>query len=623
MFTKQLLAFSVAAALVGCGSGSDSGTTAPTLAPKAKKVTAVLVDAATVEGVNYQCSGADGKGVTNAKGEFTVDDGASCTFDLDGFTLGQVDAVTQQNSVINTQALKPVSATKSLTRSSSADASYTARLSALLQSVDADGDFKNGIDVSQTDGETIQDDLLTLNDQAYREALKKVADLQGELLDDARIVTPQEAVELLTKQYDSDAVKDVITLLSDMDAGILADYDLESELGAIRNDLERNDGSNGYHRQTLLALLDVIEIVNTPAIANHIDVEGTHFEYSSTLPKLLDSTFNPNATFDFTAINGTSDELAALLHEAAKMLIDASARLGAAMPNDSYTLPYELLGGFDYQASLMVRATALQLANQLSVMAAYNFDDEEYVLPQTITLNALPVLGVWADRHLNLIQASQTIGYEGEYTLASADPVSMINNTQLFKLRTDPKYLATAKEAVVQSVSILEAINWDENVDTVAEINDMNQFVVNLKRHLNATDGNAVPLIIEADNTKRYVNLHAFYDVNKGIDRRVWNLNVDGYVCEVGAYSAELSKVMNMPVCGHDLDWVQNGMRTENPEHFQYIGNYYKENEDAFVSQFLQASPAAPNGEMTLNEARLNQVVWCGYAEGAKVTCEL
>ena len=103
--------------LVGCGGGGETSSTIST-------GIGFYVDSA-VKGVSYECG--NQSGTTDSNGKFTFQKGQDCTFSIGGLTLRTTDASKLEDNVTIFE-----------------DNNATAQL---LQSLDADGNADNGIEI--------------------------------------------------------------------------------------------------------------------------------------------------------------------------------------------------------------------------------------------------------------------------------------------------------------------------------------------------------------------------------------------------------------------------------------------------------------------------------------------
>ncbi len=133
---KKLIAVAIASAfgLVGCGGGGGgSSSSEPT------RVTATFVDSA-VTGLHFSCDNNETgfTGEDGVDGEFTVDSGATCSFDISGFDIGSI-AVTSDNTII----------TPYDTAANEGDA---IKIASILQSIDSNGIAEDGISLTDFSG---------------------------------------------------------------------------------------------------------------------------------------------------------------------------------------------------------------------------------------------------------------------------------------------------------------------------------------------------------------------------------------------------------------------------------------------------------------------------------------
>ncbi|MET4694858.1 hypothetical protein V5J34_002697 [Endozoicomonas sp. NE35] len=615
----------------GGGGGDNGGGGGDSTIPK---VTAVFSDSRVIEGAGFNCKNGDTTeaGTTDSKGEMTVASGSVCTMSLDGFNLGITQPVTAQNSVISTMQLTETGqrATKRK-NSGNGSMNYNARVSSLLQSVDANSSFNSygSIDTRNVKGDTIPTDLLTnpdIDEDEFVAKLETIENNDGSSATGGSTVPPSEAEGNVRAGYESVAVHMAISKIKVLLESDITELHLENELADIRHLLESSDASNGYHKEALLAILEIAEVLNEPEVAERIDFEGSLFDYQSILPKALDFAFNDEAEIVLSEAKGTTDDIAELLFESANRLINASEKLSKAMPSESYILPYEELEGFTYQDSLAVQAAALQAANTISVMSAYQLGDDKYYIPQSHKVDELPAYESWYDYELQryIVQPVILKNFESEYIQLTTDPVDFLNsNSTLLSLRSDNKYLNLAKQALTDSVPVMQAIDL-ERFMSAEEAEEFTKILTSLDNHLKSEDGDATPFVLDSEDGTYYANLHAFYDNNTGIDRNSFSITINGYSCrdDLGAYDLDTSKLLSYPLCPHD-ESILNDWGNIDYRKTQEVGYYFNENLGTHVYQDIAAVPARDNTEFTPIYDRINRVIWCDEDEaGNKVSCE-
>ncbi|WP_300368899.1 hypothetical protein, partial [Hydrogenimonas sp.] len=126
-FIKYLLiALPIALTMSGCGGGGGGGTGSATSSTASSTIygTGYYVDAA-VSGIIYECGSE--KGTTDENGKFKFRIGESCTFKLGTMVLRTIDSDRLENGVVILETNE--------------------NIAALLQSLDADGDPDNGIEI--------------------------------------------------------------------------------------------------------------------------------------------------------------------------------------------------------------------------------------------------------------------------------------------------------------------------------------------------------------------------------------------------------------------------------------------------------------------------------------------
>ena len=631
-FKKLALATMVAAALAGCNSDDDNSTSDIPAGARpgrdgivgddgtpGEHIEAFFFDSSPVKGAKFDCG--DESATSEKSGRFVVPFGESCVVSIDGFVLGKTEPLNSQNRFIISSHLQPVGAR--MTRmSENSVTDFNLRVSSLLQSIDADQNEGSFIDTRETDGSTIPAGLLTeeATEEEFIEKLQNVEVGGGALGDpdqgSGSIIPPSEAGDNLTNNYESEAVKRVISQVLHLLSNHEMEIHIENELRDIRRELQTSDGSNHHHQQALLAILEILEVVNSREVSNRIDITGNLFDYTQMLPKVLDATFNKDADVLFKGELGTTDDIAEILFDSARRLVAASQRLGSAFPNEDYVLPYEELS-ISYHDALYLRASALNVANIIAITSAYSIGDERLYVPQEFTESGYPVHERWYDSDTRKHEVALALkDFEGEYTHAFIDQEIIVHDPEVLMLRSNPKYMALAKQALTESLPLIKELEIDEETSNLIE---------SLDAHLHAEDGDRNPLVIEDGDDEIFINLHAFYDTENGIDRNSFTVNFNGYHCSggmKGQYDETLSKLFNDTICSHDenviiqedyhswIDW--NRVR--------YIGWYTNNNGDT-VDQFIPAVYASADLDIS-PEYDITRVAWCGMEDnGDKISC--
>jgi hypothetical protein len=214
---KLILKLGVLLALplfAACGGGGSDGSTSPPPPPAPTFADGVFVDSA-VEGLTYQ-SGSNASGTTDANGTFTYEEGVSITFSLGGITLGTLPDG------------------KALVSPYDFGAQQAENIARLLQTLDADGNHANGINLTAAatalsgttlDASTFDTDAATF-ETAITPALETALGAGTTLIDAATAIANLDAA--LDTTFDIDEVAGavfVVDVPSDSDIGIAA-FDL-------------------------------------------------------------------------------------------------------------------------------------------------------------------------------------------------------------------------------------------------------------------------------------------------------------------------------------------------------------------------------------------------------------
>lgn len=192
-----------------CGGGGSDGSTSPPPPPAATFADGVFIDSA-VEGLTYQ-SGSNASGTTDADGTFTYEEGVSITFSLGGITLGTLPDG------------------KALVSPYDFGAQQAENMARLLQTLDADRNHANGIDLTAAataltattlDASTFDTDAATF-EAAITPALETVLGAGTTLIDAATAIANLDAA--LDTTFDVDEVAGAVFIVdvpTDSDVGI-------------------------------------------------------------------------------------------------------------------------------------------------------------------------------------------------------------------------------------------------------------------------------------------------------------------------------------------------------------------------------------------------------------------
>lgn len=620
----------VVAALSGCGSDSSSDST-PT---PSTQVTALFMDSSAVEGVDYKCDSQE-QGSTSELGQFFVEENAICDFYLDGYYLGSNrEGITGKNNQITAYSLYDTTSVRRRSVLPMTPEQYVANISALLQSIDADANSTNGIDTTKVVGKSLLEatPLDAKNDDEFKAAVANVTlineDGEENTISPENIKTPSEAKEELNTQYTSENVAEIIdkltTILSSED---LTTLDIESTINEYRSLLDADDKSNGYHQKALIAILEIAEVLNMPEVADRVTITGgSSLNYTEMLAKTLDLFVTPSAIINLVETPiGTTEDVSRVLAEAAMRLVNASARLGSAMPGEGYVVPYADTG-LTYQDSLVIRAGALVAANALYTVASYNAGDDAHYLPERETLSDIDVVTEqyrWNDSGSDITWVEHTLEtLNVEYDTFSSDSLEYIQSPEVFTFHSNAvELLTSAKAALKEAVNVAELVTLEDYLDS-NEQTDAKVLITQLKSHLNGSKD-----FISLDGS--YADLHAFYSVTTGIDRSDIQIVNSNYKCDMryydgnAEYDKELSRIFGEPTCSHNASYIikDNWGQWTN---WDLIKPLHSEHGDNYSNMtFIPAVNAELNVEITESkQSNIIDVAWCGLDENNnKVSC--
>ena len=421
--------------LIGCG-GSD----------KDKDISATFIDSS-VAGLNYICG--NNKGVTDSEGKFTVPEGTSCQFELNGFSLGSINNISQETAVVTPYDIAH-------------DEAQAVRIASILQTIDADGNPENGITISvKFDGSKLSPDLLKMNEAEFTASLAEKLNINEE-----SVVKFDKAKEHLdrnvgeTKGYHSKAVEEVIKDITKMTSDINT-VNFQDKLAGYHQILDKGDDSNNQDIQTLKAFISIAEILNDPLVTEHLEVSNLTFKYTEMLPKVLDSVIN-QAKPKIKSLQNINNDMAAIFYQMAQKLVEASHKLGKSFADPNYVAKYAKSENVKENNSFITitqkdakqaQTVALLAANALSTLAAYQYGDEDYLTPKHEDIT-VKVIERDEDNVAKTIPA--------DYIKAFIDPIDFYNNTNVGTLRPDPKYLNFAKSSLIEAVKLAETMDFND-----------------------------------------------------------------------------------------------------------------------------------------------------------------
>ncbi|WP_422766650.1 hypothetical protein ACOX9X_08920 [Photobacterium leiognathi subsp. mandapamensis] len=586
--------------LVGCG-GSDSDSSAPE--PEKTVIDAKFIDSA-VSGLTYVCG--ENNGQTDSEGLFKTEEGQQCDFSLNSFKLGSTK-VSADSSIVTPYAI-------------AGTASHAVKIASLLQSIDADGNPENGINVAEYDASKLPTDLF---DKEEAEFLKALTDTGVPAENVVSFVDAKKHLDAHVpevKGFHSLAVekivKDIETIIPE-----LHKENYQAKLAEYKQILDQGDDSNNADIDVLKAVIEIAEVLNDEHVKQRVEFDYSQvdalFNYDSLLPQAIDYAINKTPELiikgDFNNALASTDADAKLLFTLANKLIAASDKLAVSFADvnrvATYTQNEE--NHLTYQNAQSLRAVALTVANMLSTIAAYNAGSDENYLVQTAK-NLVVKAGKYGDVNPDPVEYEH--GYVGsvdypiassEYDLASAFPVKWIEDKTVFTLRQDPIYLATALKSLSDAVEIAETkVDLSEYL-TKEELEDLQPLLANLNQHLQADNGADVLFDFSDTNVKAKLNIQAAYNLNTAIGRDDLAISENKYTCEI---DNNMSMFTNSPTC-----YTQ-----------EYEGEYLVYHDG--YSYLLEGMPASHELNFTITGGKLDTIVpSCEEKndEGVFVQCEL
>ncbi|ENX3945004.1 hypothetical protein ACFO1C_000297 [Photobacterium damselae] len=558
-FSKTLLAVLIPTtlALTGCGGDSSDSNDNGSVAP-AGKIKATFVDKE-VAGLKYRCTSGE-SGTTGSKGEFVVTEGTRCSFSINSLELG-----TTQVTDLNKKAITPYDIKKN---------GNVKNIAALLQTLDSDGNPENGINLSDLDTSVeLPESLLnTKNEAEFQQILSKH-------LPNKKVVSFTDAQKHLDntlsvmgvlRGYHSVAVEKIITDINDNVLPKLSETDFQSKLTEYKTALNNAEKDNA-DVATLQAVITVAEVLNEPQVKERFSftypADDNPFDYSEILPQAIDAAVNGRAKMLVNnEVTGSTDKEAETLYHFAQELKKASDMLGVSFSSSERIAQYDKDGkiALDYQQAQSIRAIALTAANMLSTVAAYQLGTDDQYLPKTannLNLKVVKETRDWnnVDQPCNRVSTTlpvETVDYEN----ASIDPAALVKNPNFLALRSDPKYMELALEAISEAANIgatkVDLSQFD--YPTPEDEQKAKELVNNLNQHFQAPADKVVLVNYSDEDMKLQLNLRAFFNVNTGLGHEDIKVIENKYSCTL---DQDMTKVMNEPMCyeaNHLGYWLSN-----------------------------------------------------------------
>lgn len=513
-------------------------------------ISSTFIDSA-VSGLTYACG--EQEGTTDLDGKYFLNKGSVCNFNLNGFAMGSYDSSLTQSSIVT-----PYDVAK--------NKDEAIRMASLLQSIDEDGYPDNGITISQSfDSSLLNPDLLNMDENEFIASLLVHPDVNVVVgFDQAK-----KHLDLnvgLQKGYHSSAVQEIVDDVTQI-LPQLETVNLESKLSFYKQVLEKGDSSNNQDIETLKAILNIAEVINDPLVAERLSFEELKFNYTEMLPKLLDHIINDAKPILNDTAKGTTADVAQIFYQYSQTLVLASNELADSFSDPNYVAMYSQNEDFHVNSNdaKEIQVLALSTANALATFAAYQYGSDEYFLPVAETVN-VDLIEISYNGEAPVIKYNEPINVE--YLKIGIDPQTYYNDLEVGTLRQDPKFLKLAKTSLSQATEVALTIDYSDEGLAEDELAELIEYLNRVNNHLKAIDGKKEPLIYESETDKWTVNLHAFYSVDKGIDRNDFD-----YIYEyLDTISENHSKLLGFP--------------TQETQNYVDENNYPIQSKTSFVTSF-------------------------------------
>lgn len=537
MSYKKLFKLAAVAAAISflsaCG-GSDSSSEDIIEDDLADVVTetyqGTFIDSA-VAGINYECG--DTTGVTDVEGKFNYQLGDTCTFKIGDFSLGSI-----ANMSIEAPIVTPFDIAE--------DDEQAIKIASLLQTIDADGDPENGIDITAFDASGLTASLLTSNEETFYQAIFDITGLEAVTLEAAQKHIEESLGD--SKGYHSKAIDQVINEIHAV--GDFEQLDIQNFLAGVHAILDAEDDSNNNDIKSLKAIISIFEILNDPRVQARIDITDSSNDYTEFLPKIIDASLNASEVM-LKEATGSTEDISGLFFEMSTRLVAASDALAESFTDQNYVANYGENFSLTSTMAKQIQISALGTASVLSYFSAYNYGSDAYYLSQTIE-QQIEVINVpyYSVTVGDSLYKATAITAESEFTTAGIHPETLILDTELASLHADEKYLTLAKTSLIKVIEVGKDIYLAESTDDAAtqqeNINKIDSFLNNLK----AEDGTTSPVSLGlfADDIEGKLDLQAMYSTATAIDRNDFDISVN-IDCGDYTYSEAFSKYMDEPMC--------------------------------------------------------------------------
>jgi len=532
-----------------------------------------FVDSA-VAGINYECG--DNSGVTDIDGKFDYNLGDSCTFKIGDFSIGSIDNMTVEAPVVTPFDV-------------AVDDEQAIKIASILQTIDADGDPSNGIDitsfVSDHDTSKFTADLLTAEEDAFYAAVLDITGIPAVTLEAAQ----QHIVESIgvAKGYHSSAIEAVIAKIQTIDDRNLEQLDVEAFLADIHTILDTADDSDGNDAAVLEAIISIFEIINNPIVKERvqIDVDGGS-GYTNLLPQIIDASINASESMLKTGTGSTVD-VSNLFFDMATRLAAVSNTLGKSFTDPSYVAVYgededgDSVMSIDADTAYGIQATALAYSSILSYFSAYNYGSDAYYIPQTFTGKVDVINVTYPQGEADYVYTASTIDADTDYINADIHPDELYNDPNFGSLHADEKYLTLAKTSLISLLELGKKENTVENNDGEAARQQKNQSIIDSAlANLSAADGTKsfvdLALFDDSDDTAGKLNLQAMYSTTTALSRKDFDISAS-LNCGDYTYSETYSKLDDYPMCslgdydGGEVSWEDTTFLYDSPTGYTAI----------------------------------------------------
>ncbi|MEA2017565.1 MAG: hypothetical protein U9N59_03875 [Campylobacterota bacterium] len=253
----------------------------------------------------------------------------------------------------------------------------------------------------------------------------------------------------------SNNVQDAINLLKALSP--------EASINSTLEDIKQTLNSNNQDENLMLAMIDISQILNSDEVKSLVTSDDGSIVNLDLL--LSDMTSKLSVAQNATLAGGTD-----ILHTLATKLKTASDTIGNSFTSVVRVMNYDGVS-INYNDSLSIRASAVAAASALEYIASYTWGDKSYFEPMPATIDGK---FNWNEKYSATTGAPSWLNIDSipstnivEYTTASTNPISLLNNENFFKM-TNQSRLTNSGVLLQEAVTLISSIDNTKLTDLEA-----------------------------------------------------------------------------------------------------------------------------------------------------------